>query len=518
MKLFNVNKTKLKHGTYATAITAVVIVAVIILNILMSVLSNKGLLKVDLSLTGKNSITAENQEFIKNIDKEITVKVFSTANSYKDGTLADFAENYKTVVDDSNYYSQTITLLDLYSQLNQKINIQYIDFYSDETEKYAESYPSLFYGDMVVEYKIDAENTKSRLVTFDDIYSYSDSSGGASYGYSSYYIDGNNLETALSSAINTLISGEERELALLANHSNETYFDSLYSSTLKVNSFNLSKITDSILTSIPDEIDVLVIAAPTSDFLPQEISVINQWLNNNEKLSRSLIFFPGVSMDKLPVLKEFLSEWGINYESGILYQTDSGQHADGDPTTMVCYANEGKMASEILEGESNIILGSNLAMNTAYETYSSRTTNIIASTNDMVAIKPSSASEDWKPASNAKLSSMPNLIITKEESVIDNKQYLGYVAAFSSIEFIYSDWAQYDSLLNMDAAINTAIYTSGMDSANKMTFVPKKITLESFSDKVTESSGFVIKLIFAVVIPVALVASGFVVWFRRKRK
>jgi len=110
------------------------------------------------------------------------------------------------------------------------------------------------------------------------------------------------------------------------------------------------------------------------------------------------------------------------------------------------------------------------------------------------------------------------LIVTEEESIVDNQQYLGYVAAFSSIEFIYSDWAQYESLINLDAAVKTAVYISGMDTANKMTFVPKTITVESFADSVTESSGLVIRLIFAVVIPISLIVTGFVVWFRRKRR
>lgn len=516
-KLFNINKTKLKHGTYATVITAVVIVVAILLNVLMSVLSGKGLLKLDLTKTGENTISQENAEFIKGIKDEIKITVFSTEATYSGGNLANYAEQYKNVVDDSNYYAQTINLLNSYAELNKNIKIEYIDFYSDTTEKYAEDHPSLFYGDMVVE-KGEGELKKSRLITYDDIYTYSDTTGYADYGYSSYYVDSNNIETALSSAINTLVSGEERQLALVGTHSNSTYFEQMYSSSLSLNSFTLSKITDSILTKIDDEIDVLAIVAPTTDFLPSEIEVMNNWLRNDEKLGRAILFFPGVSMEKLPVLSEFLAEWGIEYTDGILYQTDSSQHASGDPTTLVSFVEDNGIANKLFEANGNAILGSNLEMKTTYETYASRTTNVLLGTSETVAIKPASAGSNWSPSSSAELAERANLIVTEEESIVDNKQYLGYVAAFSSIEFIYSDWAQYDSLINLDAAVETAIYVSGMDTANKLTFVPKTITVESFADSVTESSGAVIRIIFAVIIPLALVVTGFVVWFRRKRR
>lgn len=516
-KFFSFNKTKLKHGSYATAITAVVIIVAILINILMGVLSNKGLLKVDLTKTGDNSISQENIDFIKSVDKQIKITVFSTEARYSGGQLANFAEQYKNVVDDSKYYAQTITLLNSYAELNKNIKIEYVDFYSDTTEKYAEDYPNLFYGDMVVEIG-EGELAKSRLVTYEDIYTYSDTTGYADYGYSNYYVDSNRLETALSSAINTLVSGEERQLALVGTHSNTTYFELLYKNALSLNSFTVSSINDNILSKIDDEIDVLAIVAPVSDFLPSEISVMNEWLRNGEKLGRAIIFFPGVSMDKLPVLSEFLAEWGIKYGDGILYQTDSTQHASGDNTTMVAFVEDNEIANKMFNATDNAIIGSNLNMERAYETYASRKTTVLLSTNDQVAVKPSSASTSWTPADNAELKVRPNLIVTEEESIVDNQQYLGYVAAFSSIEFIYSDWAQYESLINLDAAVKTAVYISGMDTANKMTFVPKTITVESFADSVTESSGLVIRLIFAVVIPISLIVTGFVVWFRRKHR
>ena len=99
-------------------------------------------------------------------------------------------------------------------------------------------------------------NTKGRLVGFDDIYSYSDDSGYADMGYGYYYVDGNNIETAVSSAINTLVSGEIKNMALVSSHSNSDIFERIYAENLKLNGFEISKIDNPIIQEIPENIDV----------------------------------------------------------------------------------------------------------------------------------------------------------------------------------------------------------------------------------------------------------------------
>ena len=53
---------------------------------------------------------------------------------------------------------------------------------------------------------------------------------------------------------------------------------------------------------------------------------------------------------------------------------------------------------------------------------------------------------------------------------------------------------------------------------SEITFVPKTITTESFASSVTEAGTRAINIIFVVVLPVAVIAAGIVVWVRRKRQ
>ncbi len=516
---FTLNKTAFKYGTFSAGLIAIMVAAVIILNVIMSVMVDRGLLKIDLSSGGQYTMSEENIAFLEGIDKPITITVLSDEASYSGGTMNEFSQKYKNVVDDANYYAQTVNLIKRYSEINKNITVKFENFYGSRTNAISEEYTTLFYGDIYIEITDAAGKTRNRLVTFDDIYTYSDPTGYAAYGYP-YYIDSNNLETAVTSAINTLVSGNTTKMALISAHSTESIFTTLYAPALKLNGFEMVELEGVSLSSIPEEVETLVIAAPESDFLPEELDVLNKWLDNDGKRGHSLLVFPGNSMGKLSNFKEFLAEWGVSYGDGTLYETNKN-YIYGDNSNMHVFTNQGD--SEMFKaikpdkGDSSLV-GSSLPITVTFEEYSSRATNVLVSTNDSVTVKPASAGEDWKPAENAELKSYPNLVITADTKIIDEKPVSSYVAAFSSYEFIYSAWAQYSSLQNLDVAVNTATFVSGMDADNKLTFVPKTIEDQSFADSISETDITVITVIFMFVLPIAIVVAGIVVWVRRRRK
>lgn len=510
-----INKLLLKRGGYATAVIAIAIAAVIIINGVMTTISNRGYLKLDLTTTADYTISEENLEHIKNVSVPVKITVLSTEDSYVSGTY-NYAKEKMQIIGETDYYTQTVALLKKYAEYNKNITIDFVSYSSTQAATIAEEYPTVFYGDIYIEYTDDQGNTRTRLVTYTDIYTYSDTSGYAAYG-GYYYIDGNNVETAVTSAIYTLISGETKTLGIITTHSQVQGYESYYTAALGLNRFDVTEISDAVISSISEDIDTLLIAVPSSDFLPDELTAINNWLENGGNYGKSLLFFPGTTMTGLDNLKEFLSEWGINYSDGLLYQTSATYRYVGDPTTMQVFASQSDITEEIMpSGYGSIILGYNIPMQTAYDSYASRTPYVVVSTNDTATVMPSNASSDWEPASDAELKSYANLIVTKESEYVDNVEKSSYVAAFSSIEFIYSSWALESSIQNMDYAVNTALYTSNIES--KITFVPKTITTESFASSISDAEATAIDVIFVFLLPVCIIVTGIVVWIRRKRQ
>lgn len=507
-------KTMFKRGGYALALIAIVLAGVIALNVLFAALGNRVTLTLDLSLSGENSISEENIEFLTSIDKPVSLTVCADKASYTNGTLKEFAYNYLYVLDEDGYYDQTIKLIDLYSTYNSNITVEYVDLTSTAGSAIASEYPSIFYGDIIVR-STDAEgNTNSKLVGFSDIYTYEDASG---YGYY-YSITGNKLETALSSAINSVANGKAKTSALLTAYSNKQIFETLFGSQLKLNSFDVIEITDNVISSIPEEVEQLYIVCPTKDMMADELTLLNNWLANGGNLGHSIIFIPDTSVTNIPNIVEFLKEWGISYTDGVLYETNSSNHYPSYPTALFSYNNTTTLTG-IQSNTGFYISNNNLPMTTIYENYDSKTTNIITSTSDTTIAAPLGIDEKWTPDSSYEKKSYPTLIVTNDSAVVGDTYKSSYVAAFAGADFIYSSFAQQTSVCgNLEVALNTASKTAGFDTDSQLLFIDKTVTVETFADQISESGASAIRIIFVVATPILLIAAGFVIWFRRKNR
>ncbi len=501
-----------KHGGYSIGIIAIATACLILVNVLFTALGNRVSLKLDLSFSGENSISEENAEFIKGIEKPVSLTICATEADYSDGYMDYYAQQYFGVYDEGGYYAQTIRLINLYKELNSNISVEYLDLSSTAGSAIVSEFPSIFYGDIIVRYTDENKNSTSKVVSFEDIYRYEDSSG---YGYY-YSITANRLESALSSAINSCISGETKSAALLATYSDSNIFEALFGSQLKLNGFEVTEISENIISEIPADVEQLYIVAPTKDMLPNEISVINNWLYNEGNRGRSLIFIPSTSVTNLPNLVEFLKEWGVSYSDGILYETNSSNHYSGDPTTLVAFNNESSL--KIANEAKSYILGHNLPMSAAYETYSTKETGVVVSTSDTVVAAPLGIDSDWTPSSDLTQQSYPNLIVTTDSDVVGDELKSSYVAAFSTFDFIYSQWAQLSQLGNMEAALNTAIVTAGFDTDSQLLFLDKTVTVESFADQISETGAVTIRIIFMIIVPILLITAGVIIWLRRRNR
>jgi hypothetical protein len=352
------------------------------------------------------------------------------------------------------------------------------------------------------------------LVGFSDIYTYEDASG---YGYY-YSITGNKLETALSSAINSVANGKAKTSALLTAYSNKQIFETMFGSQLKLNSFDVIEITDNVISSIPEEVEQLYIVCPTKDMMADELTLLNNWLANGGNLGHSIIFIPDTSVTNIPNIVEFLKEWGISYTDGVLYETNSSNHYPSHPTALFSYNNTTTLTG-IQSNTGFYISNNNLPMTTIYENYDSKTTNIITSTSDTTIAAPLGIDEKWTPDSSYEKKSYPTLIVTNDSAVVGDTYKSSYVAAFAGADFIYSSFAQQTSVCgNLEVALNTASKTAGFDTDSQLLFIDKTVTVETFADQISESGASAIRIIFVVATPILLIAAGFVIWFRRKNR
>lgn len=506
------NQALFKRGGYSIAITAAVLAGVIIVNVLLTALSNRFVLEFDMSSDKINSISEENVEYIKNLDSEVNVIMCAKADEYTGSYMAYYAQQYGITEDYTEYYKQTISLMDKYNNYNNKIKITYMDTqdssFSEITAKYTNE--TLNYGDIIVTANTNG-NERYKIVGFKDIYSITEDDTYASYGYTTSTISGNNIETALTSAIAYVTSNEVKKVALLTGHSKEDYTET-YQALLKTNNYEIDVITDVLVNKISDKYDAVFIVAPTVDFKSSELDALSEFLDNGSMLDKGLVLFADANAPYLENLYSFLEQWGISVGEGILFETNSSYHGPDEPTLMI---SAPASDDEILNGMQYAITGYNVPVS-AIEVEAGYEVTTLFGTSDTVVNAPVGTSNDWKGADGYDKSSYATVIkSTKSSYDNDNNQIESNVIVFSSFEFIYSEYSEYSGVSNKNMSLAAAECAVRAENTG-ISFISKTITNESFSDSVTQTASNLITIIFMILLPVVAIVTGIYVYIRRK--
>ncbi len=511
------NEALIRRGGYSIIITALVLAGLIIVNVLTSSLADRFNLTLDMTSDKKNSISEKNLDYIKNLDADVEITVIGTEEDYA-SYMAYYAQNqYGVTISsqaDTEYFEQTITLVAKYHDYNDRISIKYIDPQSTEFTAISTTYSSysLYYGDMIVTSKV-ADKERVKVLRFEDIYVTSSSDSSSSY-YQSYTLAASKLETALTSAIAYVTSADSKKVAVLSGHSQNNYTDA-YVELLTANNYDITNISDKLITNISNEYDAIIISAPSIDFIGSELDVIGNFLENGGKKGKGLIFFADATCPALPNFYSFLKQWGIEVNEGILFETDTNNHMPDEPTTMGLYPVELE-DDDITEKLNMAIANYIVPMKVCEDSSLQITATSLMQTTETVVAAPIGSSNTWADYTDDDKKQFDCVIQSVDSDFdSDNNKITSYVMAFSSVEFIQSTWASYADLSNQDIVISCTDRAAHVGDTS-MVFTSKVITNESFASAVTAGSTKLVLAIFTFIIPIAVIVAGIVVFIRRR--
>lgn len=103
---------KLKYGGLSILFTVIFIVAVVLVNVIITLLGDRFMPAADLTDSGLYSIEQSTVDYIKTITDEVTITVTSEESAFTGG---------------SSYYYQTNEILKKIAAANSNITLQYID-------------------------------------------------------------------------------------------------------------------------------------------------------------------------------------------------------------------------------------------------------------------------------------------------------------------------------------------------------------------------------------------------------
>ena len=303
-----VHKEKFKHGSLAVVFTVVFIAVIIVINVLVSALTTRfPSMNFDLTKEGLNTLSDEATDVAKEIVNETTIYIIGSEDAIRGDEVYS---NY------SLKYSQVANLADRLHELNDKIKVEYID--PDMNPQFISDYA----GDSLTTGKVMVKTDKRhKTLAVTDLFSIQQDSSTGQYNYYSK-VDG-----ALANAL-YLVNLDTVPVVAFATGHNEmlTVSDNLSTFTGMLNDNNFEVKEFNMLTDeIPEDASIVVLGTPTTDYTSEELSKLEAYLDDEKMASSRTLYvtaYPTQSWADMPNLKSFLAEWGLEPQTGVLFESD----------------------------------------------------------------------------------------------------------------------------------------------------------------------------------------------------
>ena len=227
-----------RNGSYSVGITALVIVIIVIVNLIAGQIPEK-YRNLDVSSTKIYDISKTSKKLLQNVKDNVTFTV-----------LANKEETDERIV----------TFLSKYAALSSKISVEWIDpvLHPSALTEYDAAENSIV---------VSCEDTgKTKVVSFSDIIVADMSSYYYTGTISEAQFDG---EGQLSSAVNYVTSDVERKIYQTSGHGEQT-LSSTIQDLMEKNNYTLEGVNTVMNPTIPEDCELLLMYAPSSDLTEDE--------------------------------------------------------------------------------------------------------------------------------------------------------------------------------------------------------------------------------------------------------
>jgi hypothetical protein len=495
-----INKRKLKYGSVATAITVVFIAVIVLVNVLVTSLTERYPLKLDLTSNKAFEVSQETIDFLGNLSKEVNIAVMEDESDLELG---------------SSYDKQLVEVVKKYSQNSDKVNVEFIDM--DKNPNYVSKYNDMYKGEISTGNIVVTSGEKIKVLTASELYN------TESYYYYSY-ITSSKAEQALTSAVMYVTDENPKKIAFLSVTSTSSVQASLdnFKSTLESNGYDIEDIDLMSVEKIDESYDMIVIPAPLNDFTASMTEKLSDYLYNDGNLGKNIFYMANYDQNNTPNIDEFLSEWGIEIGDGYIYETDNNLKQIAPVYGMQNYISasvaqitEDETFSGLLSDESlPIIVPVSRPINLLFETDNDKETMSILTTSDTSAVIPVDADSSYDISESEM--GVQNVMVKSSKYVFDdnNEKVTSNIVAIGSsflVDYYMLSESAYNNGEFMINAINTVTGKS-----NGITIVAKSLDAETIT--ISESQTNVLTTVLVFIIPAIVVIIGFTVFIRRKNR
>lgn len=482
------SKARFNHTIGALVITAVVLVATILLNVVVSLMSDKlpGM-SIDLTSKGAFQLSETSIKLAQNVKKDLKI------------TFLDDKQSYRSKASSNTYYAQVMAIAEEYGKYNNKISAEYVSIV--DNPNFENKYPqeTLSADNIIV-----SCGDKYRILDQYDIFNVK------SY-YSTYsYIASSKAEEAFDGAILAVTSTESTKLAIVEDNSKEdfTYFKNI----LEQNNYELVSVKLE-QEDIPKDAKMLIVFTPEKDFSKTAAKKIRTYLENNKEYGKNMLYIPSSKTYKTPNLDEVLSDWGITVGDGLAYELESSSvYGRNMYDGILCYMGSNAFTSKFDDNSAPVI--SSYARPITLD--SDAETQSLLQYSSKSGVCPSDADDSYDFTGNAK----GNIIIAGygvNGIFANDKKSSDKI----STVFVFGSSTMFEKTIlastYSDQKYILAMLSESCGRVNQEISVEAK-ELTQYDVQIDNNSASVIGLVCYVGLPIAVICAGLIVFVKRRNK
>lgn len=501
---------RIKHGALSVAFTVIFVAAVVLINVIFNMLLDRFDIAADLTDKSLYSIDGTTAEYLAGVDDSISIIV--TAEE------TNFENSY-------DYFKQVSEIAKRFAAANSRFVLEYKGL-DENPSFYAKYGNTLTDGSIIVEsektgrhviitseeylspkyYIINPNSGQPEETTYEMFYYYSQ----FGLGYSVEYYAA--AEQSLLSAIMNVTNENPVRVAFLTGYGagdSSTAFGEL----LKTNAFIVESLDIEAVERIDSDIDFIVIYAPLYDYSNDDVNKLDMWLDNGGMYGKNMLYIPSVQVEELPHLSSYLKEWGLSLGSGFVYQKNTDYGSIDSPTYQQLSLDDSDYLGSIDTSTKSTWSDGMRPITLLFDEYSIYSTQAIVSSYSGAVIAPFDiGSWDGTSEESGSFAVAAEANKVRYESI--NPIY-SRVFVISGQYFVDEFFLSASSLNNADIVLSIFTVATGKDEV-EIFITPQVFGVELL--EITGSQSQAMTVVFAAVIPLAVIAVGIFVIIRRKRR
>ena len=470
---YSVSVHNISMGAYSSITVVIGIALAVIVNLIAGQISTK-YTNIDITTNQLYTITDQTKELLASLNDDVTVYVLSS----EDGADSTISQTLKS-----------------YEEASSHIKVEYIDPLVNPQFASSYSTSNLSQNSLIVE-----TAKRYKVISYNEMYE-------TEVDYSTYSqnVTGYDGEGQLTSAISYCTSDDMPKIYIISGH-NEYTLDSGFTTALEKENIDYETISLMEYDAIPDDAECIIIHAPEKDFSEDDANKVIDYLNNGGKAFITTEYVE----EQMPNFEKILSEFGLTIEKGYAVDTNAGNYYQ-TPIYLLPNVEYSDETTGLTGSHTYVMAPYAEAIAVPDVDVDSITYTKLLTTSEKSLVKTDVKNATSFDKEEGDIEG-PLCIGVKAEKTLDSGSAVLYV--FSSAQFFT------DNVDNAVSGNNRTLFTNIMSTIASHD-VSVSVPVKSYDyDNLTASTKDVVlfETIVVILIPLALIITGFVIWFKRRKK